>query len=155
MKKPYRSPEFNDERKWKAKNLLDDVVQVGKQKAIGYVCISDTILLEDLETMFPTKLTYYKADRLVPVFYVGDMGMMQKIIDHNKDLLIKNNWSLNAVKVFDRVCREDVAHEENPDMYHFIADLFNSWCLWCEKPIWVAKKNQPLSEHPYDPDTNR
>lgn len=155
MKKPYRSKEFNDERKWKAKSLLDDVTQVGKQKAMGYVLVETDKQLNLFKKKFGKQLTYYKSwgrNYSTPTFWVGDKKMIQDIINNNKDLLIKNDWSLDASEVFNRICIYDVDHEYSPELYHFITDLFNSWCLWCEKPIMVSGKSQPDSASPFDPD---
>lgn len=84
------------------------------------------------------------------VFWAGDPVMMQPIIDRQKDILIKAGWATNAEEVFNKLVETDVGHDENKALYHTIADLFNSWCLWCEQPIFVGDK--VLSGHPYDPD---
>ena len=87
-----------------------------------------------------------------PIFHVGNKPMIQNILDHHKDLLIKSDWPLNAKDFFYKLCFTDVDHEENKELYHLICDLFNSWCLWCDEKIWISGQSSPLSANPYDLD---
>lgn len=165
MKRAYRSTEFNDERKWKSKSSLDDVLQVGTHKAVGYICqIEDhedhneqAILKLQSQLLANGKLTIYEQDfdpdhEWCPSLWAGDEKMIQSILDRNRDLVITSGWPAQAASFFDRLVRDDVSHKNNRDMYHLICELFNSWCLHCEKTIWVKGRSAPLSEHPFDPD---
>lgn len=143
MRKHYRSIYFNDERKWKLTCKFDDVYQVGNVKAIGY---SSKDLLNNND--FNGKLIMIKGDHL----YVGDKHMIQSIADLNKEVLIKSGWTLDAEGIFNNVCNINIDHGSNIDLYHVIADLFNSWCLWCEAPRF--KDGIAYSKNPYDPDPN-
>jgi hypothetical protein len=146
--KPYRSIDFNDERKWKSKHPLDDIYQVGIQKSMGYVRYSSEINLEKLH-LSNSKLIFFKKGA-VNTLWVGDIAMMQLILDSNKETLINNAWSIQASEVFDRICKHDVRHHENNILYHLITDLFNSWCLWCETPVWSEQSTEPSSKKPHD-----
>ncbi len=162
MKKPYRSRDFNDERKWKSYHLIDDVKQVGLQKAVGYIIKSltfsftentikeDFVLLEK-EFKEQGKLTKIIRDKIpLEILWVGDPAMMKTILDNNEEIIVKSGWSVNPKEFFSKLCKTDIDHNKNRPMYHIIAELFNSWCLWCEKPIWFD--GNALSENPYDPD---
>jgi hypothetical protein len=167
MKKPYRSIEFNDERKWKATHALDDLLQVGNQKALGYICswkgetFKENVYGQDIKAL---KRSLAKSGKLVSlrkkhdgkclVLWAGDKKMIQKILNRHKSLLKKSRWTADAKEFFKRISRTDVAHDQNEELYHLVAKLFNSWCLWCEKPIWVKGRKEPLSENPYDPDSD-
>ena len=155
--KSYRSIYFNDERKWKSNNLLDDITQVGIKKAMGHICVTQDMSLKKLKKDFSNKLNYYLDDEIVPTFHVGDEKMIQTLINKNINILIKNNWKLSAKEVFYKVCVNDISHDDNKELYHFITDLFNSWCLFCEEPVWVFRKDSktrkiPMSKFPFDPD---
>lgn len=165
MKKIYRSIDFNDERKWKSKHRFDDVFQVGFQKAVGYLCWipgkEDNELKEYIFNLLnmglfePNKLvlvTNSSSDshKNFPILYVGDVAMMQPILDKNKKILIASNWSTDAKEVFYKIAYHDVLHNENDKLYHVICELFNSWCLWCEPSI--KKDNKFFSVDPYDPE---
>jgi hypothetical protein len=167
MKMPYRSIDFNDERKWRRKHPLDDVLQVGVQKAIGYIvnakCTDTPTYPVDLEAL---KERLAKKGRLVDIMppneslpaealWVGDAEMMQPILDKNSKILVDAKWPTTAKAFFNKICRTDVDHDPipwlpnriaNKKLYHVICDLFNSWCLFCERCIWIDGK--PLSEHP-------
>jgi len=169
MTKPYRSLSYNDERKWKTTHLLDDVLQVGKHKAIGYVASekNSSFLenaigynLDELYTQLtkPGTLTVIRTNNERPgltKLWVGDVKMMRRILNKNADIIIKNNWPLLPEKFFDRISVESIDHHNNPDMYHVVCDLFNSWCLWCEQPVWRKcpdGSTKPFSVNSYDPD---
>lgn len=147
--KPYRSKDPNDERKWKKVYALDDVDEVGNQKAIGYVCARvkgerdpldgawSIAYLRVMGKLFKEKgkLTHIRpADDSVGCqsLWVGDPTMMQKILDRHTKLLEKNKCPIDAKSFFSWICNTDIDHQENPDMYHMICELFNSWCLWCK-----------------------
>jgi hypothetical protein len=160
MEKAYRSIDFNDERKWKRNHPLDDVLQVGIKKSIGYICDSPEKELKILKKSFLKKDKFVflevapSLDKRVPVLWVGDKVMMQNILDNQKDILMENDWPTKAKQVFQKIITDDVVHEENKILYHLIADLFNSWCLHCE-PYILVKENGKfiyLSPRPYDPD---
>lgn len=162
MKKPYRSIRFNDERKWKRKHPLDDILQVGSQKAMGYVCETTDDedhfrenLIKVKKSLSETgKLVYYKrrTKGWLPILYVGDKDMMQSILDRHKDILIEAGWDTDAELVFAKIYGEHIDHHKNKRLYHLIAKLFNSWCLFCESPIKNPSGGPLLSSHPYDPD---
>lgn len=157
MKKPYRSTNFNDERKWKSNHPFDDVLQVGKLKAVGYVRGEPF----DIETL---KNNFIKSGKLVKLIsgtlWVGDHDMisLQINIDKNVKILTNANWIISAEEVFNNICKnnEDSQHNNNSDLYHLITELFNSWCLWCEYPIYnknsTSRYDYFLSQNPYDPD---
>jgi len=162
MSRPYRSLWFNDERKWKSNDLLDDVLQVGKQKAIGYVIENTTYLTKEFD-MRALAEQLYAENKLIRIvedgdmllLWAGDSAMMRIILDKNKELIEKNGWPLEPESFFDRISSEDIDHHDNPDMYHVVCDLFNSWCLHCEIPIrkqFVDGSIKYISAHPYDPD---
>lgn len=158
-KKTFRSIDFNDERKWKSTCLLDDVLQVGSKKALGYVTAPPIENLSELADRFRTsgKMVYLKekisscGDK-ISYLWVGDEILIQDVLNENLAILIKNKWPLSGKEVFDLVCRTDVDHFENIEMYHFICDLFNSWCLWCERTCFDENQKMFLSKDPYDPD---
>jgi hypothetical protein len=164
MKRPYRSKDFNDERKWKSNHPHDDVLQVGIQKAIGYVCWLSGHQTNDLKElvfdMFDSgKLVMFRGSNSIshmnfPILYVGDERMIQSIADRQKDVLVKAGWPTEAGLIFEKICSVGVKHDENEELYHLIADLFNSWCLWCDIPLWPEgeKIHEPFSRNPYDPD---
>jgi hypothetical protein len=159
MKQVYRSVDFNDERKWKASNLLDDVMQVGIKKSIGYICNQPTEEHRKLKKQFikEGKLVYLDLTEDFSILWVGDPQMMQTIIDKNKNILLENGWKTDTKLVFKEITKTDIAHNENKKLYHLICKFFNSWCLWCQRPIKAPKnsKYSVLSEHPYDPDNER
>lgn len=165
--KNYRSIYFNDERKWKASSKYDDVFQVGVCKAVGYIyadtngfiskenCIEYN--LYDLEKSFVKngKLTRIVSKIKYDELWVGDPSMIQFILDKNKKILTASDWSCEASVFFEKLTCTKVYHEQCPNMYHVISELFNSWCLWCEEKIWApdeSGKNIPFSLHPYDPE---
>lgn len=189
MTRPYRSINYNDERKWKSTQLFDDVLQVGIKKAIGYICSNkddqerDKAVIENLvqqlfqqgklvsqkETAITLKNLQFRGFNRDPkklklldksldfwTFYVGDKDMIANIINQHQELLTKNNWKIDPEWVFNKICKEQVDHYDNQELYHVVCDLFNSWCLHCEEPDWtgplVNKEIVPLSRHPYDPD---
>ena len=156
MKKAYRSIDFNDERKWKKNNLLDDVIQVGIKKAIGYVCNQPIEEHRKLKKQFTkeNKLVFLDLFENFSILWVGDPQMMQNIIDKNKNLLLENGWKTDAKSFFKKIVKTHIAHDENEKLYHVICEFFNSWCLHCEKPTKTIKNNKYefLSEHPYDPE---
>lgn len=160
MSKPYRSVLFNDERKWKSTELRDDVYQVGIQKAMGYICLEEGESTEELDKRFSVKMTCFKPAGNgygAPTYWVGDAPMIQAILDKNKELLDKNEWSCNAAYVFNRLSLYQVNHEYNKELYHMITDLFNSWCLWCEpmtEPVLLDGRSDFLSANLFDPDAN-
>jgi len=161
--KPYRSIDFNDERKWKTTHLLDDVLQVGKQKAIGYVVDYTKYSTKefDMQTIANQLSSQGKLIRIVDLnemklLWVGDKQMIKSILNKNASLTSNNGWPLDAEQFFNRIAVEDIDHTDNPEMYHVVCDLFNSWCLWCEKPIWkkfVDGSTRAISANPYDPDS--
>jgi len=169
-KRPYRSRYFNDERKWKSHHIDDDVFQVGTHKAIGYILKDkDYNPDRDLNTLrnkflkqnrFSTiiKPSDYLSRRIgMEILWVGDKVMIQNILDQQKDVLIKSKWPTDAKKFFDKICVTDVGHDENQELCHLIADLFNSWCLHCQGFSGVEKSEDgrsgvPLSDNPYDPE---
>lgn len=150
----YRSIDFNDERKWKHKNPYDDVVQVGKQKSIGYVVLDHEDELNQF-SISKDKFTNlkFREEAKFYIYHVGDKQMMQGILEQNKDLLIASGWECDAEFVFNKICTTDIAHDENENLYHLICDLFNSWCLWCEPLLKdVSGCYKFVSVNPYDPD---
>jgi len=158
-KRPYRSVDFNDERKWKTHHEHDDVYQVGTQKSIGYVIVefNEDDLLQKMKLDFKEKFTHIVRSEHFYVFWVGDKEMMQSILDYHQHLLAKSNWPLDAHSFFERVVTDDVYHDKDSYMYHLIAKLFNSWCLWCELPGQLKlnpddNSGTYLSRYPYDPD---
>jgi hypothetical protein len=79
--------------------------------------------------------------------------MIQTILDNHKLILIENDWPTDAKFFFNKICRTDVDHRVNKKLYHLIAKLFNSWCLWCEpRPVSKNDESKMLSVNPYDPD---
>lgn len=157
MNRPYRSDDFNDERKWKMKRSLDDVAQVGKLKAVGYVGEAPNRDLKRLKKSFvaKNKLAYFRpvgGDMACDTLWVADMVMMFPILEANKNVLLKAGWPTDAEEVFLKLIYTDVDHRKSKKLYHMICDLFNSWCLHCEKPVWVPGRKEPMSENPYDPD---
>lgn len=169
MNKPYRSIAFNDERKWKMNHLLDDVLQVGKHKAIGYVASEEKASfvenaigynLDDLCKQLTksgtlTVITTNNERPGLKKLWVGDVKMMRRILNKHTDLLRKSGWPVSPHKFFDRISVESIDHTANPDMYHVVCELFNSWCLWCERPVWRQcpdGSSKPFSINPYDPD---
>jgi hypothetical protein len=164
MDKPYRSIDFNDERKWKSTNLLDDVLQVGVHKAIGYVSASSvssykenvigTDLLELEKVLIKNgKITLLQVEDSNNSFlWAGDQEMIQSILNKNQNILLEYKYPTDAKEFFMKLASEDVIdHNSNQKMYHLVAELFNSWCLWCEDKIWIYGE-KILSTHPYDPD---
>lgn len=162
IKPPYRSIRFNDERKWKTTHLLDDVLQVGKLKAVGYVTERISFITKefDLPALSIQLFNDHKLIRItekgdVRFLWVGDPQMMSDVINKHIDIISNINWPTNSDEFLTKLSREHVEHRDNRDMYHVICDMFNSWCLWCEQPI--SKKHvdgsmQWYSQHPYDPD---
>lgn len=155
-RKHYRSVDFNDERKWKHKNPYDDVVQVGKQKSIGYVVLDHEDELNQF-SIDKDKFSYMKFDEegKFYVYHVGDKQMMQTILDQNKDLVIAAGWEVDAEFVFNKICTTHPCHEGQMELYHLICDLFNSWCLWCDPIDWRdigQGRRKPFSVDPFDPD---
>lgn len=135
---PYSSFNFNEERKWIRQNKLDDIMMVGIKKAIGYVSfygknkdLQKTILLQN---KFQDKLTKIVSISNYDILWVGDKDMIQYIINNNYELIIKSGWSIAACEFFNRLTTEDICHDKNSQLYHVVCELFNSWCLWCEKP---------------------
>lgn len=158
MKRPYRSVEFNDERKWKSKQDHDDVLQVGIQKAVGYT-IFDTNDKESLMSLHESmarqgKFVFIKEEKDYDfnVLWTGDKTMMQPILDKKKELLTQAECPHDAENFFKMICHDHVDHDENEELYHLICDLFNSWCLWCESPVRGPDRGVLLSKYPYDPD---
>lgn len=168
MSRPYRSIYYNDERKWKSTSILDDVLKVGTVKALGYVASSMTFKFEenghkyDLDKL-ATKLQ--SPDKYVIMTYgeipkdkklwVGDQRMMSEVLNRNIETLRKNNWPFSPSEFFNRIIHENISHKDNPDMYHIVCELFNSWCLWCEKAIskkFADGSTKYMSANPYDPD---
>lgn len=163
----YRSTDFNDERKWKRYHQNDDVLQVGKQKAIGYIFTRDSKRITAFEKLF---IKFRNQGKFVALFnepypqrnvsiaagltilWVGDPNMMQSILNKKKFLLKKNHWSSDANKFFNRIIKTKIRHEKNPAMYHLICQLFNSWCLWCEPRPTYMDNGEILSQYPFDPD---
>lgn len=162
MKKPYRSLDFNNERKWKATDHLDDVLQVGKHKAIGYVVENISYTHKDFDMQALAGQLYAEGKLLRVVtegdllfLWAGDCNMIATILEANKSLIEKNGWPLTAEVFFDRLSVEDIKHSLNAEMYHLVCDLFNSWCLWCEVPVrkkFVDGSTRFISANPYDPD---
>jgi hypothetical protein len=163
MKKPYRSIDFNDERKWKSNYKFDDILQVGIQKAIGYTAFTESEMddLKDLENQFINngKITHSILNPKgfaynINVLWVGDLKMIQSILDPHKDYLRKKRYPVRAKNFFLKICEHHVDHDKDEKLYHIITDLYNSWCLWCEKLTCnkSGKVPQFLSTHPYDPD---
>jgi len=162
MNKPYRSLDFNNERKWKSTALLDDVLQVGKHKAIGYVIQNKSYSIKefDMQALMEQLKAEHKLVRLVKnngmiLIWAGDSQMMTVVLDKHKALIEQNGWPTTPKAFFDRITVEDIDHFNNPDMYHVVCDLFNSWCLHCETPIpkkFVDGSTKYISANPYDPD---
>ena len=160
-KKIYRNISFNDERKWKRKHPLDDILQVGIKKAMGYVVnaqckdtptypldlepIRDGLIKRGLfakivwEQQLINGEKWYVAERL----WVGDEKMIQAILNKHKSVLEAAKWPTKAEDVFNKVCENRCEHSDNKEMYHLICKLFNSWCLFCEKSYAT---NEPLSK---------
>lgn len=166
MAKPYRSVWFNDERKWKMTKLADDVLQVGVHKAVGYIF---NLNFEEPNSPHKEKHNLVKIEKLllkqgklvdirpgqdgrITVMHAGDSSMMKSILDNNKELLRKSKWPVTPKAVLKKIATMDVKHDENAPLYHVICELFNSWCLWCEKSIWVVGMTEPQSAQPHDPD---
>lgn len=161
-KPPYRSTKFNDERKWKTTHRLDDVLQVGKLKAVGYVIENKTYTTKEFDMdelarqLFNDgKIISFAEDNILRLLWVGDQVMMDNVIAKHKGAIEEYNWPTNSFSFLSRLASEDVSHKKNPEMYHVICDMFNSWCLHCERPL-VKKcldgSVQYLSSNPYDPD---
>lgn len=162
--RPYRSIDFNDERKWKRYHYFDDIFQVGIQKAIGYVSIDSICKDYSVSSIDSLKELLIRNNKLVYLknkndeyghgtFWVGDREMIQSIIDNQRDILNTHGWNDDAGQVFYRICQHSVEHEENRELYHLITDLFNSWCLWCD-PRAIMIDDKFMSINPYDPDNN-
>ena len=112
MKKPYRNIYFNDERKWKSTHHTDDVLQVGKQKAIGYILatpypceqkcsLSELNEIENTLKNNETKLVCrYKPNHSLhdTYLYVGDKNMIEAQLEKAKKDA-KNSEVLNKVKL--------------------------------------------------------
>lgn len=93
------------------------------------------------------------------VLSVGDEEMIQKVINNNQKVLSKIGFKPVAKNIFTKICEKDFDHDKNMDMYHFITELFNSWCLWCEPPSnCIIDQNgdyTSYSANPYDPDKEK
>ncbi len=158
MKIPYRNKLFNDERKWKHQNEFDDIRQVGIKKAIGYISYPQSNVcpgLIYLEDEFNDKLTAIVYCDCIAYLWVGDKYMIQNIINENSKIVINSGWPLDAYEFFVRLTKENICHDNNKKLYHVVCDMFNSWCLFCEEPVWFVDGqllNNPLSTHPHDPD---
>lgn len=160
--RPYRSLDFNNERKWKSTHDLDDVLQVGTHKAIGYVSQNTAYQHQTFDLQALT-VQMRDSNKLVTVvsegnhilLWVGDTQMMNVILDAHKEVVLANGWSTVAKEFFVRLSKESIEHIHNPNMYHVVCDLFNSWCLWCEKSIvkkFIDGSTRYISANPYDPD---
>ncbi len=131
------------ERKWKVQGLLDDIFQVGYKKAIGYISQSKSLKYSENcknENFIELRKYFIKTDKLTYLdnkslhkLWVGDKIMIQSILNKNKNLLLKNDWPIDAEKFFFRICKEYVYHNDNKQFYHLINKLFNSRCLFCSK----------------------
>lgn len=161
--KSYRSINFNDERKWKSSSPHDDVLQVGKLKAVGYVgytkidaCYRAGMLLkEEAPHIINHLLENNKFVHICDEFngsgnscmtwiWAGDYFMIDSLIQKHASKIKKNNWPLIPEQFFARIIADNIGHDENPIMYHVINDFFNSWCLWCEQPIINSDKFNPM-----------
>lgn len=166
MSRPYRSLDFNNERKWKATSIIDDVTKVGIHKALGYASSAvgakykenckdydlDQLAI-DLQTP-DTYVTLIDTERTKRL-WVGHHQMMEKILNAKAEVVIRHGWPTTPKEFFDRISQEQVPHDTQPELYHVVCDLFNSWCLWCERPIpkkFVDGSTRFLSQYPYDPD---
>lgn len=159
IEKIYRDINFNNERKWKSDKEFADIYEVGDKKAIGYICFwkeSKLDFLYGLEKEFIKngKLASVVIDSYkVEMLWVGDKRMIQSILDKHKDILIKNNFSLDAEEFFNRIKNEQINHDKNEEIFHVVNELFNSWCLFCEEPptvIFKDNKYHYLSKHSCD-----
>lgn len=163
--RPFRSLNFNDERKWKTTQDLDDVLQVGIHKAIGYLYQNTNYQHQtfDLQTLAAQMQAGNKLVAIVTegdhtLLWVGDTQMMNAFLEVHKEVVTANNWSTVAKEFFDRICKEDIDHANNPGMYHVVCELFNSWCLFCERPIrkkFIDGSIRTISAQPYDPDKSQ
>lgn len=96
----------------------------------------------------PLNSSYIKEGAL----WVGDEKMISRHVNDNKELLMKSGWELDAKEIFDNIIHNEYDHGKDKELYHFICELFNSWCLFCEGCIWKKGYKEPFSVNPFDPE---